>query len=359
MKIYIGLGSNLGDRHANIERASGELNNCDGITVEKLSDFLETPPLGGMDQPAYINAVAAISTSLQPEALLQKLQGIEQKLGRTRGGKWQPRTIDLDLLIYGDTILETPELTIPHPQMHLRSFVLAGMSQLAGELIHPVLKRSMNELAQRLNSNSFALNPEIPQLICIAGIIGVGKTTLAQNLAKKLNCPILREAYDTNPYLRQVYAGKTELALKSQLYFLETRQNQLTCENLSPNAIYLSDYIFEKDYIFAQRTIADDQFGEYTAQYDKVSLQVASPVLVIYLTDNPNAAMDRIHNRNRPYEQQMKLKTLEELKSAYDTLFAGWDKSPVITLHAGEFNCLNAADIDILSAEIERYICER
>ena len=359
MKTYIGLGSNLGGRHANIEQACAELNNCDDITVENLSDFLETLPLGGMDQPAYINAVAAISTSLEPEALLKKLQDIEQKLGRGGDGKWQPRTIDLDLLIYEDTILETPGLTIPHRQMHLRSFVLTGMSQLAGDLIHPVLKRSMNELAQRLNSNSFALNPKIPQLICIAGIIGVGKTTLAQNLAKKLNCSILREAYDTNPYLPEVYAGKTELALKSQLYFLETRRNQLSRENLSGNTIYLTDYIFEKDYIFAQRTITGDQFGEYAVQYDKVSSQVASPVLVIYLTDTANAAMDRIHNRNRPYEQEMKLETLEELKLAYDKLFAGWDKSPVITLHAGEFNCLDAADIDILAVEIERYICKR
>ncbi|MBW8036515.1 MAG: 2-amino-4-hydroxy-6-hydroxymethyldihydropteridine diphosphokinase [Planctomycetes bacterium] len=359
MKTYIGLGSNLGDRHANIEQASSELNSCDAITVEKLSDFLETPPLAAMDQPAYINAVAEISTTLQPVAFLKKLQTIEQKLGRTRDGKWQPRTIDLDILMYGDLVLETCDLTIPHRQMHLRSFVLIGMSQLAGDLIHPVLKRSMNELAQRLNSNSFALNPEIPQLICIAGIIGVGKTTLAQNLAQKLNCPILREAYDTNPYLPQVYAGKTELALKSQLYFLETRRNQLARENLSSQNIYLTDYIFDKDRIFAQRTINADQFGEYAMQYDKVSSQIASPILVIYLTDTPNAAMDRIHNRNRPYEQQMKLKTLQELKSAYDRLFAEWDKSPVITLHAGKFNCLDPANIDILAVEIERYICRQ
>lgn len=359
MKIYIGLGSNLGDRYATIEQASKELNNCDGITVEKLSDSLETPPLAGMDQPAYINSVAEISTNLPPEALLKKLQTIEQKLGRTPSEKWNSRTIDLDLLIYDDIILQTPELTIPHPQMHLRSFVLNGMSQLAGDLIHPVLKRSMNELAKRLNSNSFALNPNIPQLICVAGIIGVGKTTLAQNLAEKLNCPILREAYETNPYLPEVYAGKIELALKSQLYFLETRRNQLAAETLSAKTIYLTDYIFEKDYIFAQRTITGDQFPEYAGRYQQVSSQIASPVLVIYLTDTPDAAMNRIHDRNRPYEQQMKLKTLEELRSAYDDLFANWDKSPVITLHASKFNCLNPSDIDILAAEIERYICRQ
>lgn len=357
MKVYIGLGSNLGNRHGYINRAVKALDQLDTIKVDKLSEMIETPPLGGMDQRPYINAVAALSTKLAPEELFRQMQAVEDKLARTRDGQWQPRTIDLDLLIYKDVVLDTPELTIPHPQMHLRSFVLDGICQLAPRLIHPVLRQTMTDLASRLNGKSFAPNPNVPQLISIAGIIGVGKTTLAGRLAATLGCPLLREAYDTNPYMPQVYAGNKNLALKSQLYFLDTRLKQLSRDNLPSTGIFLTDYIFDKDHIFASRTVTPSQFAEYCKVYRQVASLVTTPVLVIYLKDKPQEALKRIHSRNRPYEQKIKLNSLRQLADDYKNLFAHWDQSPVITISVSKFNCMDPPSVAMLAGQVERYIC--
>jgi 2-amino-4-hydroxy-6-hydroxymethyldihydropteridine diphosphokinase len=116
-----------------------------------MSDIIETGPLGKSDQPKYLNAVAELKTTLSAEDLYRMLAGIETSLGRVRQGKWAPRTIDLDLLLFGREIIDSPDLIVPHPQMHLRSFVLKGLCQLAGDLIHSVMKESATELARRLS----------------------------------------------------------------------------------------------------------------------------------------------------------------------------------------------------------------
>ena len=134
---YIGLGSNLGNSRALINRALKELADVDAITITGVSRVLKTEPLGDKTQPHYFNAVAEVSTSESVEVLFGRIRTIEDSLGRQRTAKWAPRTIDLDLLLYGDRKIRTPELTVPHPQMHLRSFVLVGMCELAGGLVHP------------------------------------------------------------------------------------------------------------------------------------------------------------------------------------------------------------------------------
>jgi 2-amino-4-hydroxy-6-hydroxymethyldihydropteridine diphosphokinase len=214
---YIGLGSNLGDRENTIRRALELLSEAEHIEVTRVSDLIETAPLGQLKQPKFINGVAEVKTTLSAEELYEKLVEIETLLGRERQGKWTSRTIDLDLLLFGADIIDSQHLIVPHPQMHLRSFVLKGLCQLNPELQHPLIKVSMKELAARLNGLDFMLNPNQPQLISIAGIIGVGKTTLARGLSEKFDCEVLLEPYDTNPFMPDVYAGKKELALDSQL----------------------------------------------------------------------------------------------------------------------------------------------
>ena len=183
---YIGLGSNLGDRRAYIKRAIKMLAETKYIQVCSVSDVIETNPLGQVNQPKYLNAVAEIKTSLSAQGLHKTLVGIETALGRARGEKWLPRTIDLDLLLFGQEVVNLPHLTIPHPQMHLRSFVLKGLQQLNPNLLHPVIQESVSELANRLGGCDFVLNPDVPQLISMAGVIGVGKTTLARKLSNLL-----------------------------------------------------------------------------------------------------------------------------------------------------------------------------
>ena len=214
---YIGLGSNLGDRQRVILDALNGLDRNGHIEVVRVSAILETLALGRSPQPYYLNGVAEIRTTLTALGLLDVLMTTETVLGRTRRGKWGPRTIDLDLLLFGREIIHLPNLIVPHPQMHLRSFVLSGLCELDRELVHPLFREPVGELARRLGGGNFTLDPLVPQLVSIAGLIGVGKTTLMNRLAGALEAETVVEPYDTNPVLPQVYAGKLELALDSQL----------------------------------------------------------------------------------------------------------------------------------------------
>ena len=132
-RAYVGLGSNLGDREGTILAA---LSRLDGVVA--VSGLRETDPVGLEDQPRFLNGVAALDTELPPRALLDRLLEVERSLGRTREGpRFGPRTIDLDLLVYGDLELDEPGLTIPHPRLHERRFALEPLAELAPELVIP------------------------------------------------------------------------------------------------------------------------------------------------------------------------------------------------------------------------------
>jgi 2-amino-4-hydroxy-6-hydroxymethyldihydropteridine diphosphokinase len=144
---YIALGSNLGDRAAMLRAAIGKLNAVAGTKVVKVSRFLDNPAIGGpVDSPSFLNAAAEVETDLKAESFLKLLLSIEQSLGRFRQEKWGPRTIDLDLLLFGDLVISTERLTVPHPLMHERDFVLRPLSEIAPNAMHPILQRSMHQL---------------------------------------------------------------------------------------------------------------------------------------------------------------------------------------------------------------------
>lgn len=135
---YVGLGANLGDAAATLRSALAELATIDGVEVVRASHLYRSAPLQATG-PSFVNAVAELHTTLAPLALLHVLQGIEQRHGRERPYPNAPRTIDLDLLLHGDTVLRTPELTVPHPRLHQRRFVLEPLLELAPALVHPLL----------------------------------------------------------------------------------------------------------------------------------------------------------------------------------------------------------------------------
>ncbi len=130
MRCYIGIGSNLGDRSKNIENAIQRLRESEGIEVRRVSKIYETDPVDGPPQPKYLNGVIEIETEIEPRELLFIIQGIENDLGRERAVRNGPRTIDLDILIYGDKKIDEPGLKIPHPRMKERGFVLRPLREL-------------------------------------------------------------------------------------------------------------------------------------------------------------------------------------------------------------------------------------
>lgn len=146
---YIALGSNLGDKEKNLRRAIMLLMQ-QGIDVEKVSSFIPTEPYGVTDQPRFLNAVCRVRTSLAPLALLDVLLATELAMGRVRLRHWGERNIDLDLLLYEDEVMDVPRLRLPHPDMQNRDFVLLPLAEIAPELVHPTLKKSIKELKDNL-----------------------------------------------------------------------------------------------------------------------------------------------------------------------------------------------------------------
>jgi 2-amino-4-hydroxy-6-hydroxymethyldihydropteridine pyrophosphokinase len=147
---YIGLGSNIGDREYQLNRAVELIKQTDGVEVTALSSYYNTAPVGYEEQPDFLNAVVEIKTTLSPEELLQLCTKIEKELKRERIIHWGPRTIDLDILLFGNDIVDSNNLTIPHPRMHERRFVLEPLNEIAPNVLHPFLKKSVHEIFSEL-----------------------------------------------------------------------------------------------------------------------------------------------------------------------------------------------------------------
>jgi 2-amino-4-hydroxy-6-hydroxymethyldihydropteridine diphosphokinase len=144
MQVYLGLGSNLGDRQATMEKAIKFLR--DRLQIELVSSIYETEPVGYEEQPLFLNAVCCGQTELGPLQLLSLVKGIEASLGRVPSFPNAPRTIDVDIIFYGNMIMQTPELTIPHPRLEERAFVLIPLLEIAPDLCHPVSGESIRHL---------------------------------------------------------------------------------------------------------------------------------------------------------------------------------------------------------------------
>lgn len=146
---YLGLGANLGDRWANLREALRMLASCPGLRLLRCSRVYETEPWGVTEQPRFLNCVAEVASTLDPEALLACCKEVESLMGRLPGPRWGPRLIDIDILLYGTQVVELPHLEIPHPRLHLRAFALAPLAELASSAVHPTLGRGISELARQ------------------------------------------------------------------------------------------------------------------------------------------------------------------------------------------------------------------
>ena len=158
--VYIGFGSNVGDRLTYLQNAIHALSEMEGITLKEISSIYTTDPIGYEAQAQFLNGVAAIQTSLSPLSLLHTLKDIETAVGRKHRIRWGPREIDLDILIYGDLCVQTEKLVIPHPEMHLRGFVLVPLAEIAPDLVHPIFQESIQTLLNRFEDGKSVLKKE-------------------------------------------------------------------------------------------------------------------------------------------------------------------------------------------------------
>jgi len=162
-KVFIGLGSNLGDRLSNLRTALEEMSSLPGTRLLETSSTYETLPWGYENQPKFLNLVCVVKTSLTPLQLLAELKRIEEGMGRTRSFRYAPRPIDLDILLWGAEVIASAELTVPHPQLHLRDFVLRPLTELNPDLIHPTLKRRVGQLLEMLEGSKCAPPKSVKQ----------------------------------------------------------------------------------------------------------------------------------------------------------------------------------------------------
>jgi 2-amino-4-hydroxy-6-hydroxymethyldihydropteridine diphosphokinase len=152
VRSCVGLGSNLGDRRAILDRAIDALAGVPGVAVESLSRAIETSPVGGPGgQGPFLNAAAVVETSLEPDAFLEALRAIEREAGRVRRVRWGERTLDLDLLLFGPAVIDRPEMSVPHPRMGVRHFVLEPLAEIAPEMVDPMTGLTIGQLRANLD----------------------------------------------------------------------------------------------------------------------------------------------------------------------------------------------------------------
>ncbi|MCI0492256.1 MAG: 2-amino-4-hydroxy-6-hydroxymethyldihydropteridine diphosphokinase, partial [Planctomycetes bacterium] len=180
----LGLGSNLGEREVTLCAALDAIDALAGVRLVRQSRLYATQPIGGSaGQDEYLNAAALVKTDLEPLAMLRKLQGIEDRFGRERGERWAARTLDIDLLLYGDLVIDSAEMSVPHPRMSFRPFVLEPAAEIAGAMIHPAIGWTIGQLREHLDSAS--------DRVAILSSSATANRDVAELLARRVNARIM------------------------------------------------------------------------------------------------------------------------------------------------------------------------
>ena len=301
--------------------------------------------MGPANQPDYINAVILVQVSLEPLLLLDCLQTIEIQCGRLdKRRHWGEREIDLDMITYNNRIICHERLTVPHPGAYRRCFVLAPLVEIDPGLEIPRLwKRGRFIKRLRYWYSGKSSNVEcdsmnvLPRYIAIEGPIGVGKTSLAEKLAHDLSAYALFEKVDTNPFLEKFYSDPDKFALPAQLFFLITRVQQVRMFRQGDifKSVRISDFLIDKDKLFAELTLDRHQFTLYDEVYKTMVKGLLKPDLVIYLQAPVEILMRRIEKRGRHFERLIETEYLEQVNTMYTDFFYHYRDAPLLIVNAG------------------------
>ncbi|MCL4143397.1 UNVERIFIED_CONTAM: hypothetical protein GTU68_066138 [Idotea baltica] len=332
-KVYISLGSNKGDKFKNLQKAIDCIHQQIG-QVKLISKVYKSPALG-FEGEDFFNTCLILETELKPNKLLKKLLNIELQLGRIRSKSkdYQARIIDLDIIFYGDEVLESKTLTIPHPEMHKRKFVLQPLNNIASQLKHPILEREVNVLLEVCEDESnlkpiniWLKNPSKSydfsnyNFIAIEGNIGAGKTSLSNKMAHDFNAKLILERFADNPFLPKFYEEPKRYAFTLEMSFLADRYQQIS-DDLSQLDLFkdfiISDYDVFKSLIFSKITLPEDEFKLYRKLFYQVYKDIAKPDLYVYLYQNTERLQENIKKRGRKYEKDIENEYLDKINSGY------------------------------------------
>lgn len=346
--VYLILGTNLGDRRAYLLAAERQVAEQMG-TVVRHSQVYETEAWGVLDeQPAYLNQVLEISTSLSPRALLNTAHDIERKLGRreTEKRKGTARTIDIDILFYDDLVMSESDLQIPHARLHKRRFVLQPLLELAPQFRHPVFGKTVEELFQlckddkkvelwQKGEEEMMVNPLPYRFIAVEGNIGAGNTTFCRLLERELGARLILEQFADNPFLAWFYDQPERYAFPVELFFMTERHKQLQ-KQLAQTRLFdrlvVADYLFVKTALFARNNLSEEEYRLFQRLFDVLNASFPDPDLVVYLHRPVEELLELIDRRGRVYEENIEKTYLSSIQDVYMQYLRHVKDYPVLVL---------------------------
>jgi deoxyguanosine kinase len=355
-KAYLSLGSNMGDRYLTLQKAIFRIQKKAG-DILALSAVYENPAIG-FEGEDFLNVCIAINTELLPMELLKTLLQIERNFGRERSAQdgYHSRTLDIDIILYGNEVIHTPELDIPHPRMDSRNFVLKPLADIAPQYYHPVHKKDIRNLLQQckdrsklektklqLFKNRLALFSKL-QFISIEGNIGAGKTTLCKMIAEDFNAKLVLERFADNPFLPKFYDDQARYAFPLEMSFLADRYQQFTDDTSQFDlfkSFMVSDYDIFKSLIFANITLQKEEFNLYRKVFNFMYKEVRKPQIYLYLYQNTERLLANIKKRGRDYEQNIDAAYLEKINKGYLDFIKGHPNQNSMILDLSDLDFVN------------------
>lgn len=331
-KTYIALGSNMGDRLANLQQAVNRIDNEIGQVLQ-CSSVYEVPAVG-FSGAIFLNACLVAESEKTPKAILKALQAIENEMGRKQAtdGLYHDRPIDLDLIMVEDEVLHSDDLMVPHPRFQDRLFVLQPLCEIAPEKRVPNQNQTVAQLTKICDDttkiSTFSEGLQRPAIhflrqfnrICVEGTIGCGKTSLAKRIAEDLQAKLFLERFAENPFLPKFYDDADRYAFPLEMSFLADRfkqQRELSEQlNLFGQGV-VSDYEVHKSLIFTQFTLSSDEFALYRTIFYNMMPDVQKPDLYILLKQTTPRLLTNIKKRGRSFERTIDAEYLDMVRQGY------------------------------------------
>jgi deoxyguanosine kinase len=368
-EVHLSLGTNQGNKLENLQNAI-DLIAAQVKSIDKISSVYKTASWG-FDSDDFFNICLKISTDHLPEQLMQTLLNIELELGRERkdSSGYADRNIDIDILLFDDEIIFSKILTLPHPKMLERKFVLIPLVEIAHTIIHPIEKKPLTICLLNCNDSSEISKIEVQLIrpipitekynyIAIEGNIGAGKTSLSKMISNEFNAKIILERFAENPFLPKFYEDKERFAFPLEMSFLADRYHQLSDDlaqlDLFTNFI-VSDYYIFKSLIFAQITLQKDEYLLYRKMFDLMYKEITKPDLYVYLYQNTARLLENIKKRGRDYEQNIEAGYLQKIHDGYKNFISTQQNLNTLIIDVSELDFVdNIEDYNAIIRQIKK-----